>query len=211
MKLSIPAKSLKNALLVAAHNDLRAYLNAVRIETDGKYVHIVASDGRALYIERLAMFPSEQASITVPRDTLEKAMRGIGIKFSVVLEFAAGDFEINQKKPELDMRRHVACTNVKTGSTVWGIELAGKFPNWRRTIPTQITGELAQYCPELLHNAEKACEAMGTKFRGVMANGKGAGIVNVSDDAIIVIMPYDYKQDQAVPTWVSELQAADGV
>lgn len=69
----------------------------------------------------------------------------------------------------------------------------GKFPDWRRIYPAQLSGEPAQFDKDLLSRIAKANKALGSKFAGnypLYTSGKDVAVgVLCGGEAHAVIMP----------------------
>lgn len=166
---------------ISPKNDVRYYLNGVLFEVTAAGRFYVATDGHKLVAIREARQEGDAiGQWIIPRDVI------LGIKLQKadrnLVEHA--ELEAEGAKAKLDY--------CGTGTVFAFVD--GKFPDWRRVIPTAPTGEIAQYNPDLLV-AVRDCAAASVgigKFSGLhMAhNGTGAGLYQcASPDFIGIIMP----------------------
>ena len=182
MQTTIRTSTLKAALHCAAVRDARYYLNGALFEFkhgDAPHINIVSTDGRRLSafrepLEYIAEAQTADYGFIIPLDVLKQAARAK--THSVVLESTPdGRYMLNN---------------------VVFAPIDGKFPDYRRVIPTTFTGETAQYQPEYLVDAKNALRDfyqikskgwLGTKLE---QSGNNAGAVHCDKaDAVIVIMP----------------------
>lgn len=83
LKLELPIRELRAALMIAPKKDVRSYLNAVHVHFEGPVRAIVATDGAMLLAISSPNIltgapPPDLTSITIPRDALDSLLRGIG-------------------------------------------------------------------------------------------------------------------------------------
>lgn len=81
LKLELPIRELRAALLIAPKKDVREYLNAVHVCFDGPVRAIVATDGDMLLAISSPNIltgapPPDLTNITIPRDALDSLLRG---------------------------------------------------------------------------------------------------------------------------------------
>lgn len=82
LKLELPIRKLRAALMIAPKKDVRSYLNAVHVRFDGPVRAIVATDGAMLLAISSPNIltgapPPNLTSITILRDALDGLLRGI--------------------------------------------------------------------------------------------------------------------------------------
>jgi len=182
MQTTIRTSTIKAAIHCAAVRDVRYYLNGALFEFkhgDAPHVNIVSTDGHRLsaFREPLKYFAEAQTadySIIVPLDVLKQSAKAKTPR--VVLESTPdGRYMLNY---------------------VVFDPIDGKFPDYRRVIPSTLSGEAARYQPEYLLDAKKALrdfyqvkteDWLGTKLE---QNGTGAAAVHYGkSDSVVVIMP----------------------
>lgn len=169
------------AKYIAPKADVRYYLNGVLVEVTENGRFYVATDGHKLVTIREARQETdENGQWIIPRDVI------LGIKLQkagrVILESA----EFTQE-------------NGKASITYCGTEtrfglVDGKFPDWRRVIPSKTTGEIAQFNPDYLvsiRDCAAATVGIG-RYEGlnILHNGGNASLYQCNDHTFIaVIMP----------------------
>lgn len=199
MKLIIHTNTLRALLCFAGKQERRFYLNGVHLEVTAGSAIAVATQGVILGAAKLPMPPDGHASIIVPREAIELALKGLPRRVDV-LEFEFADGERDSR-----CLRDVTVGNVKCK------ELDGKFPEWRRVMPREVSGELAQYDPDFLATIKKASGLARGRHsvinKPIGHNGTSAGVVEVAENFIGIIQPFNW-QEVEVPTgcpdWATE-------
>jgi DNA polymerase III subunit beta len=179
MQTTIRTSTIKAAIHCAAVNDTRYYLNGALFEFKHDHINIVSTDGHRLSafrepLEYAAEAQTADYEFIIPLDVLKQAAKSKSPL--VVLESTPdGRYMLNN---------------------VVFAPIDGKFPDYRRVIPTSFTGQAAQYRPEYLVDAKNALrdfyqiktkDWLGTKLE---QNGDSAGAVHCGKaDAVVVIMP----------------------
>ena len=169
------------AKYIAPKSDIRFCLNGVLIEATENGRFYAATDGHKLVVIREARQETDtNGQWILPRDVI------MGIKLQkagrTVLETA--ELETDGAKAKLDY--------CGTGTVFSFVD--GKFPDWRRVVPSKTSGEVAQFNPDLLV-AVRDCAAATVgvgKNTGlsILHNGDNASLYQAnSPDFIAVIMP----------------------
>lgn len=168
--ITVPVKHLAAALHCAGKKDIRYYLNSVFL--DAKAGCIVATDGTCAYISRPGLLVGCTEDVNLPREFVEDV-----VKASAKLEYVV--ITVDGGKLSADSRI--------------GKVIDGKFPDWRRIYPAQLSGEPAQFDKDLLSRIAKANKALGSKFAGnypLYTSGKDVAVgVLCGGEAHAVIMP----------------------
>jgi len=166
---------------IAPKSDIRYYLNGVLIEVTEAGRFYAATDGHKLVVIREARQETDtDGQWILPRDVI----LGIKMKKAGRNPVEHAELETDGAKAKLDY--------CGTGTVFAFID--GKFPDWRRVVPTATTGEIAQYNPDLLL-AVRDCAAAAVgigRYSGLhMAhNGPGPGLYQcASPDFIGLVMP----------------------
>jgi DNA polymerase-3 subunit beta len=166
---------------IAPKSDIRAYLNGVLVEVTENGRFYVATDGHKLVVIRESRQETDAiGQWIIPRDVilnikLQKAGR-------TVLEFA--ELETDGAKAKIDY--------CGTGTVFSFVD--GKFPDWRRVIPSKTSGEIAQFNPDYLvsiRDCAAATVGIG-RYEGlsILHNGGNASLYQCNDHTFIaVIMP----------------------
>lgn len=170
--ITVPTAHLAAALHCAAKNDVRYYLNGVFL--DAKSGCVVATNGSVMYVSEPGIVLGLAEDAILPRDFVEgvvkDAKKAPGVMSTITIEGAA-------------------LSTATRRATV----LDGRFPDWRRVYPAQLSGEPAQFDKELLLLGAKANKALGVRACGdfpVYPNGKNGAVGILSGgDAHFIIMP----------------------
>lgn len=164
---------------ISPKTEIRYYLCAVQFEVTDAGRFYVATDGHKLVAIREKRHDDDiNGEYLIPRDVI------MGIKLS--------------KKPVIDTAEF-QCDNGKASITYCGTEtrfglVDGKFPDWRRVIPSTTSGGIAQYNPDYLVSVRDCAAAtvgIGKSLGLYVAhNGNSAGLYQSNSvDFIGVIMP----------------------
>lgn len=132
--LTIPANYLRAALMIAPQKDVRFYLNGVFLQTRNDVLNIVATDGAMCLHGTMAIESIGDYEIIVPYDavkTITKKSKTVTISW-----------------PREDGRHELDCVLFKP--------IDGRFPDYYRVIPTETSGEVADFVPEQIVTANKA-------------------------------------------------------
>ena len=77
-----------------------------------------------------------------------------------------------------------------------------RYPDWRRVIPTEVSGEVALYDPALMIPIAKAARHLGCNHCYVTPNGFSGGYVGFGREEIVgVIMPMKADMARSFPAW----------
>lgn len=178
--MEVNLKTLQSlAKYIAPKNEIRFYLVGVLLEITDAGRFYASTDGHKMVVIREARQETDDnGQWIIPRDVI------LSIKLS--------------KRPVID----TAEFNQESGKasiTYCGTEtrfglVDGKFPDWRRVIPTKVSGEVAQFNPDYLvaiRDCAAATVGVG-KYSGLslLHNGNSASLYQAdSHDFIGVIMP----------------------
>ncbi|AIS48158.1 DNA polymerase III subunit beta family protein [Burkholderia pseudomallei] len=180
MIVHVTGAALKAALLHAAKNDIRYYLNGICIEAHEKETRVIATDGHRAAVVRVS---AENVDVTprtrfiIPRATVESMkVSKAALKHPIAIEGPNDSGEY----------RATGGFGVAIFQAVEGV-----FPDYRRVIPETTSGKLAQYNPAYLADMAKAAELLGHKFSYVEHNGDGPARVTIPKypDFVGVVMP----------------------
>jgi DNA polymerase-3 subunit beta len=196
--IHIARNKLKAAAYFSAAKDIRFYLCGVLIESTPLQTRVVATDGHALFCTKDDAKGDNVDSFVgiVPNDTIKqilawKAPYKSAADLPVVITTAA------------DEQRAEWC-----GNTAVFKLLDGKFPEYARVVPADVSGEASNFNPELLIRCKKAAEALGSSKFGHFAfkqGGEGSAIAVFSTESFAVVMPLrGEKADVADVAWARE-------
>ena len=187
--MQIPYKVLKAVSLFAPVDDVRYYLNGVLIDSTGTDVRLVATNGHVLGLYRLEQeAPAAQAILSI-KDV--KMLLGT-VKRATEKDLPF-DVEIRTEEPGGPM----ITVKHPNGIAVTVRPIEGTFPKYSRVLPTNASGDVAQFNPEYLDLFAQADRVLGelkrpnTPFVYVHHNGAASALVECQhDDAFVgVIMP----------------------
>ena len=94
------------------------------------------------------------------------------------------------------------CTLQQQGASRSANFIADRYPDWRRVIPTEVSGEAALYDPALMVPIAKAAKHLGSLHCYVTPNGLSGGYVCFGREEIVgVIMPMRADMARSFPEW----------
>lgn len=121
-----PVNKIRGALIFAAKQDIRYYLNGVFFQRapNGKGIIAVSTDGHRLTViyheQDVSQVPSDWAGVILPREELERAAK----------------FPLKADKITLDAAFIVGeRITIRTAVTIECAAIEGKYPDYQRVIP----------------------------------------------------------------------------
>lgn len=217
IQVSIPHNIIRALLLIVPKADVRYYLQGVAIDTTGPVPVAVATDGHRLLAVRL---PDAHAS-----DAEDGAMpRGVWIVPRAVLASVkpvkggkarirkAGERHYSSVQIWEPIRITIApdaqaTVRVSGDTTAECACIDGRYPDWRRVVPTKASGKLAQYNGQYIADFCEAAQLLSGSNcaqANIGHNGDGAALVDLyHEDSIGVLMPC--RMDPAAserPEWI---------
>jgi DNA polymerase III sliding clamp (beta) subunit (PCNA family) len=181
MENTINIEVIRAMLPLAAKNDIRRYLNGVYVDFQRDKTIYVAAKGPVLGVYIEAVENEYLFSAIVPGDVVKqlKPVRGTG---------KWGDLIFN---PETKTAR---ITNPGAGQDFGFTPTDCKYADYSKVIPSNTSGEVAQFDVELLHLFAQVNKSLGAKFPGrilVGHNGDAGALVHLSRNEFTgVIMPF---------------------
>jgi DNA polymerase-3 subunit beta len=182
---------------IAPKTEIRYYLVGVQLEVTDAGRFYVATDGHKLVAIREARQEGDvNGDYLIPRDVI------LGVKIQKAgrkpVEFA--EFELSDGKPSITYCGTETRFNL----------VDGKFPDWRRVVPTKVSGEIAQFNPDyLVEIRDCAAATIGIgKYSGLclLHNGNSASLYQAdSTDFIGVIMPLRINKADVYSTSATDL------
>ena len=161
---------LKALLLTAGKNDARIFLNGIQVEYSEKGVLLVTIDGHRISVARVDYVGDEFDSFIVPRTLIEgakgKAYHPCRLSCDQGIVFFTHTAETRARK------------------------LEGTYPQWRRIIPREFSGEAAVFNPTYYGDLGKAEKLLGMpEFSFFMRlNGEKPSLYLPNSDFAIYIM-----------------------
>lgn len=181
LDVTIQTGHLKAATMFAETKGTdRYYLKGIYFEPTATGHIMVATNGHIMFVAKHDATEQcdvkEFAPFIMPIEAAKKAL--IGHKFTGTKIEAGSDYEN------------------RAFHKVNGLEfipVGAKYPNWRRVIPEQTSGEVSDFCPNYIGTIGKAIKAItGKNAAGkIWHNGDKAAIVSLSakKDCFAIIMP----------------------
>lgn len=209
IEIAVPARIVTCLSCFSGKKDVRYYLNGINLEIGATESRLIAANGALLGCFRVEYAQSKIDSIIIPNHLLShvKGKGRVGI--------TVGPLEAPKKGEPQSLARplKVTCGEV----LMEGNTLDGRFPDWRRLIPSKVSGEPAQYDLALLSLLAKAYTTLHGAKNGIRVgigyNGGDAALVSLNDpDFVGVLMPW---RPGVTPTprtppdwWADSLRAA---
>ncbi|QBE66826.1 hypothetical protein [Pseudoduganella lutea] len=184
---------LKAAALCAATKDIRFYLNGVFVEFLLEETRLVATDGNiaAVLRDEQKHTLDQCVSLIIPNDVIKRALTGWKSGGSSLESLNGGLWSLN---------------------SVVFTPMDGRFPDYRRIVPTKASGAVGQFDPELLAVFGKVAKALGQKTSAVHIwhSGTDAAAVQVlgRPEFTGVMMPLKKpKEAPVMSTWGAQWPA----
>ena len=168
----------------------RNYLLGLRVELNKEDAFLIATDGHVLvaYHHNEGHNDPDQGRLdfTVPKELLT----GLKPRGSVAITM------------DDDLK---TCTLSQQGASRSANFIADRYPDWRRVIPGQVTGEVALYDPALMVGIAKAAKHLGSSSCYVTPNGDSGGHVTFGREEIFgIVMPMRGPLVRSFPEWCRE-------
>jgi len=192
--VNIDLNLVKAAAVCTSKEEYRYYLNGVFITSDGEALVSVATDGH-----RLAAF-RHNVSQDAPLESF-----GVIVPLAIIngLKIARGDSTATLSHVE-GLKWSIA----HNGQSITFDAVDGTFPDWRRVVPKETSGEVGQFNPSYIGDFAKMAKILGGKKDTpvrIAHNGEGPSLVSFGDeiDGIAVIMPIRIQWAAFVaPHWI---------
>ncbi len=164
----VPTATLRAALICASTEQVRCYLNGVYVDPNG---YLVSTDGHRAFVGKIDLtgIPAFDGWI-IPRDVIKRALTGYKADFIAINPTRCGD---------------IACEPV-----------VATYPDWRRIVPSELSGETAQFNPAYIADMGKIGETLTSKRKSGLSahvhhNGDGPAGVTFPGckDAFAILMP----------------------
>ena len=176
----IPTDLLRAAAMFAAKKDSRFYLESVCVEWRDDTAKLIATDGHRMFVASFAIEPDGDGdgACIVPSDTVKRALTG------------NKDDTVAFGPPALDI------------ASIGGVTfepIRAEYPDWRRVVPADASGEAAQFNAAYVADIGKAARLLMKHSKTMPAeslvhihhNGVFGALVTFGarTDCIAVIMP----------------------
>ncbi|MCI0350569.1 MAG: hypothetical protein L0Z53_14185 [Acidobacteriales bacterium] len=208
VKVTVPAKYIcVLKLFCAQKHDVRTHLRGVCLEILGTEARLVATDGYRLGVFRVrnAGLPvaTEMLTAAIPSDLLAD----IKPKGSVIITLGEQD-KVSIERP--------ITIEYPGGGIVTGRTIGGSYPNYRRLIPRELSGDAAQFNAEYIADLAKAARILHESKNISMClptigyNGKDAALIDLgNEDFVGVIMPLCDNAPKRLHAWVYEMNCTE--
>ena len=199
MNISINTDVFTAASVFRGIDDIRYYLNGLYLETGENGARLVGCDGHQLAVAKLeGSFPA--SSIIIPGSLVAAVKAKAKGPEKVSLTYNQGSQKY--KKGAFEARE---ITLTFGELTTRAKELDGKFPDYRRVVPSEVDGAVAHYDPKLISRIDRACSILGYKFFvGIAPNGDKSGLSVINEGFLVVTMPLRAEPCKASPAWVQQ-------
>ena len=176
----IPTDLLKAAAMFAAKKDVRNYLESVCVEWRGESAKLIATDGHRLFVGSFPIEPNGDGdgACIIPSDTVKRALTGY-------------------KHDTIEFQPPQAETAVIGGVVFEPIR--AEYPDWRRVVPAEASGEAGQFNAAYIGDIGKAARLLLKHGKTMPAeslvhihhNGVFGALVTFGarTDCIAVLMP----------------------
>ncbi len=153
--------------------DVRYYLNGMLLETGGKHLRAVATDGHrlALYEVEIEGAALDEQQVIVPRKGVLELQRLLDGEGNLNVELGANHVRIQLK-------------GIRFTSKL----IDGRFPEYERVIPKESSNEL---------RADKALLRSALQRTAILSNEKYRGIRLIIRDSGVVIQAHNPEQEEA--------------
>lgn len=207
IKLTVCAEVIAVLKLFAYNKNVRHYLNGINLEIGRNEARLVASNGAMLGCFRVeSEQPDVDAPLTniiIPNDLLKP------IKTTGLVEITIGERETKDNGPVSNVR---PVTITYAGLSISGKTLDGEFPDFRRVIPSKVSGQPAQFDPRLIATLAKAWSILhgsnSPHCVGIGFNGNDGALITLADENFVgVIMPLHPRAGvppDAPPSWAHD-------
>lgn len=196
MKINIKLSALRAISQFSADQDIRYYLNTVRVEADKDRTILTATDGHCLGIHRTLRAENEcdKVTILIPLDAVK------------MLKPAKNKLDAAVIETDDCLKGTIS---VIGGATIGWTAVDGKFPDIARVIPQSCSGEPAQINPTLLAKFAAANKLFGKTWAPkIWHNGtSGAAVTLEEPDFFGCLMPYRDPEGltgYSAPAWTLE-------
>lgn len=176
--VTVTTQAVKAATLFAATKDVRYYLNGVYLEArDGK-IFMVATDGGAMFVNR----------VTLPQDAPIFDF-GVIVPIETIKMFAKTKSEVIKVTIDGDT---VTLSDGAISTTAKAVD--GRYPDWRRVLPEEAGSpdNPGHYNIDYLTACVKAGKLYGRKGYNCVPVSTGkekAGVLWFDDNSLAIVMP----------------------
>lgn len=176
-KITIDRKALKAASLFAAKKDIRYYLQGVLVESTPLETRLIGCDGHTLGVHRSEAKGDNEGIFTgiIPLDIVAAILK----------------WKSPVRNDDIPVTLTVSGNEIRAdyfGNSLLFKCVDGKFPDYRRVVPSELSGEKAFFNPDYLIRIRDASKALNVSF-AFGYNGDSAALATIGENMIAVIMP----------------------
>lgn len=207
----IPRNCLKAVSLAMAKADVRYYINGMLVECNGATVRLVATDGPRLHIIDVPQPEVDPADpkpaarldegVIVPRALIDWALKNSKKGQTIELTVIPAPPVPDTPKPGTPVPALLKLT--ANGASMTGTAIDGRFPDYSRVIPNELSGKIGQFNPAYVSDACAAVLELADVRKGVTYapelkhNGTSAALM-VYERFAAVIMPWRTSDDAGI-------------
>ena len=179
MRITIDRNALKAVSRFAAIKDIRYYLQGVLIESTPLQTRLCATDGHTLAVHRADAKGDNEGSWTgiLPLDAV-----------TTLLKMKATHKTLKDAPIYLSVQEsgEIRCDWI--GQSIICRAVDGKFPDYRRVIPSSLDGLPCWINPDYLARIVDAAKDVNAGFTFGF-NGTGSNLAHIGQDMVAVVMP----------------------
>lgn len=194
-KITIDRKALKAVSLFAAKKEIRYYLCGVYVESTPLETRLIATDGHTMGAHRSEAKGDNEGVFSgiIPLDIVAAILKW---KSPVRND----DIPVTLTVSDNGEIRADYCGNSLLFKCV-----DGKFPDYRRAVPSELSGEKAFFNPDYLIRIRDASKVLGAGF-AFGYNGDSAALATIGENMVAVIMPLrtEYLDSAIGASWAKE-------
>lgn len=189
-KITIPTNYLRALMAVAAKKDIRYYLNGAHIETGAFGAIGVATDGHIMLVIRLDESPRPDGVAFVPQGWKLNAIKDHSVTIT-----NSGDAETGE----------YVCTLEHSGGNLRADFSQGRFPDWRRVVPREVSLQCGAFDSALIARFDAVAKILNKTSSAIVCHN------GLSDPALVtfthcenifgVIMPVRRELATIPPAW----------
>jgi len=182
--MQINVNYLKAAVLAVSKEETRYYLKGVAIQANETGVFIVATDGhRAVAFRQSETYDGAPIDIIIPSDTVNA---------------------LKTKEETVELGK-INGAQYMLGNMIFE-PIDGTFPEWRRIVPKEPSGEIAQFNLSYLGDFAKIAKALGKGTPARVAhNGNAAALITFGPDidgfGLLMPMRVQFAGMDSAPSW----------
>jgi DNA polymerase-3 subunit beta len=179
MKITIDRNALKSVSRFAATKDIRYYLVGILIESNPLETRLCATDGHTLAVHRADAKGDNEGAWTgiLPLDAV-----------NTLLKMKPALKSLKDEPIALTVSDNGEIRADWNGQSIITRAVDGRFPDYRRVIPTTLDGQPAWINPDYLSRIVDAAKDIGAGFTFGFG-GNSSSLAYIGQDMLAVVMP----------------------